>query len=268
MTQRFRFLSGCLRCFESGDSLELLNLANDFSMDTWDNKVAQLTEEDNQVWNDMVAELRDARGQELHDQRVSLGQRPSPDRVEIILKHRSRLSSEGRKVMDDALREVAASRESAPPPADDELAALDARYARELVNLIPEVVLKASTLQDLEIQRVPRPTVLRYFDEAHKCYFFGLNRACVTLCRAMLEAALKELLGSNNLPNELLDLARERAILDGERVNAAQRVFSAGNSAVHREDFFNQRYSDSDVEDILLHTRKILEDLYSPDQGT
>jgi len=81
-----------------------------------------------------------------------------------------------------------------------------------------------------DIQRIPKPSVQRYFDEAHRCYFFGLNRACITLCRAILEAALKELLGPNHRPHELLDLAGEpylngEPLLDEERHQAARRIF-------------------------------------------
>jgi len=170
--------------------------------------------------------------------------------------------------MVEAFRKVQSSPTESRPSDNEELDALDARYAQELVDLISRVVAKASSLQELQIGRIPKPSVQRYFDEAHRAYFFGLNKACVTLCRAILEAALKEVLGANNRPYELLNLAEERGTLDDERLNAAQRVFSAGNSAVHHEHIFDRSYSDADVEAMLLDTRKILEDLYSREPST
>ena len=88
------------------------------------------------------------------------------------------------------------------------------------------------------------------------------------LCRAILEAALKEKLGTNNLWQELIDKAGQprddgTPLLDGERIEAAKKVYRAGNLAVHDEARFEIRYQDAAVEALLLDMRKILEDLYS-----
>jgi hypothetical protein len=94
--------------------------------------------------------------------------------AKIMVEHLERLSPEGREIMLKALREALLhSKEHDRTVSENaELEALEARYARELVELIPRVVAKASSLQGLEIQRIPKPSVQRYFDEA-RCYFFG-----------------------------------------------------------------------------------------------
>jgi len=106
------------------------------------------------------------------------------------------------------------------------------------------------------------------FEKAHSCYFYGLNRAVAVLCRAILETALKEKLGADNLWNELIEIAGQAAeggtpLLDHERIEAAKKVYRAGNLAVHDEEQFDVRYRDVAVEALLLDMRKILEDLYS-----
>lgn len=260
-TSRSIFLREALRCYEEADSGALMGLCSDVQGDF----VEELSASDNDCLNEMAARIRKAHGEKLQNQRLSLSKSPLPDISQIVADYLQRLSAQGQRVMVDAVHKVLAQPLPNGPAAreDGELEALDAQYAQELVDLLPGVVAKAASLQELEIDRVPKPSVRRYFHEAHRCYFFGLNRACATLCRAILECAFKEVLGSNNRPTELLDLARERSFLDQERLDAADRIFNAGDSAVHHEHIFERNYSDADVEMILLNTRKILEDLYS-----
>ena len=190
--------------------------------------------------------------------------------VRILDEQLDKLSQEGLKVTLKAFSAVLSHRRerTAADVDNAEFEALDATYAQMLLDLLPGIVNKAPSLQELAISRIPNPTVRRYFDEAHRCYLFRLNRACVALCRAILEAALKEIFGPNHRTNELLDLAGEprqdgRPLLDAERLIAMEAIFSAGDSAVHHEHIFDKRYSDSHIEQFLLDMRKILEDLYS-----
>jgi hypothetical protein len=81
------------------------------------------------------------------------------------------------------------------------------RYSQELIELLPNIVAKASALQELALGEIPNKSVQRYYREAHSCYFYGLNRACAVLCRAILEAALKEILGPSHRTHELIELA-------------------------------------------------------------
>jgi Domain of unknown function (DUF4145) len=264
VSDRAKFLQDALRCYENGDGIGLLDLANDFWIDVTADEVQGLSKEDNLILNEMSGKLRDAHGQRLHSKRLTLSGEKSPDNAEtVLLGHINKLSPHGREIMMRAFADVAGHMPSPGTPAREkaEVDALDARYAKEVVDLLPRVIAKASTLQDLDVKRVPLSGVQRYFDEAHQCYFFGLNTACAVLCRAIIEAALKDVVGANNTFHELLELARSK--LDPERINAAHTVHSAGNLAVHAQERFNKKYSDAAVERLITDTRKVLEDLYA-----
>jgi hypothetical protein len=149
---------------------------------------------------------------------------------------------------------------------------LDMRYSQELIELLPNIVAKASALQELALGEIPNKSVQRYYREAHSCYFYGLNRACAVLCRAILEAALKEILGPSHRTHELIELAgmprpNGKPLLDEERLEATERICNAGDSAVHHEHIFDKNYPDSAVEQLLLDMRKILEDVYAGSDG-
>jgi hypothetical protein len=262
-TSRSSFLSQALRCYETRDWLSLSNLANDTEIEMWSEEDESLSREDNQILNEMAARLREAHGKLLNNQRLSLSPQPATDLVRIVRDHFGRLSPRGQNAMRQRHRETRTSPRTTDQAASehDELEALDARYARELVHMIPRAVAKASLLQRLEIEQIPYAAVQRYFTEAHRCYLLGLNTACVAVCRAILEAALKDKLGPQNSFDDLLD--ESEGILDAERLLWANRVRSAGNLALHNQDKFQGKYSDTGVEEILLNTRKIIEDLYS-----
>lgn len=269
-TPRTRFLSQALDYFETGDAQSLFDLANDFWMETSATEIEGISEQDNAIFNKMLAELRESQADVLVTNRMTLGERAEGDPEGIIMRHLGQLSAEGRpvaqKILFGALQRLRDSGTSSGN--DNGLNLLDMRYSRELVQMLPNVVTKASSLQDLELSSIPNRSVQRYFQEAHYCYLFGLNRACAVMCRAILESSLKEVLGAQNNWHELIDLAEQprhdgRPLLDGERIEAAKKVYRAGNLAVHDEEQFDVRYPDIAVENLLLAMRKILEDVYS-----
>lgn len=143
---------------------------------------------------------------------------------------------------------------------EPEINALDKLFASEVVGKLPEIVQRASTLQRLEVGICPGNAVLAYFAEAHRCYLYGFPVACVVLCRAILESALKERFGTNNSTNELVDCASDA--LDDERIRSLRAVLRAGNFSIHNHEEFSTRYPNERVSELLLDTRKILEDLY------
>jgi hypothetical protein len=269
-TSRSRFLSRALEYFETGDALALFDLANDFWIETSMADIEELSDEDNAVLNRMLAELRESQAQVLVTSRITLDKRVQADPKGIVLRYLDQMSVPGRQVVQGVLLSALQrlQNDGTSSTSDNGFDVLDMRYSQELVRMLPNVVAKAAALQDIEVGSIPHQSVKRYFREAHSCYFFGLNRACAVMCRAILESSLKGVLGAQNSWHDLIELTERprqngRPLLDAERIEAAEKVYRAGNLAVHDEERFEARYPDVAVEALLIDMRKILEDIYS-----
>jgi hypothetical protein len=105
--------------------------------------------------------------------------------------------------------------------------------------------------------------------EATRAYLFGLNRSCVSLCRALLEAALHERVDMTQLlQDRLQDRSRPKKgeleslinlgvrTLGADALEKAHLIRKAGNDAMH-----GKEPSDDDAWAVLLDTREILERL-------
>jgi hypothetical protein len=106
------------------------------------------------------------------------------------------------------------------------------------------------------------------FSEAHFNYVLGNRTAVTIMCRALLEAALKDKApgnitvdGERKTLDDRLEEAKENGWLDPERTACAREVVKVGNLAAHDSSKF-AKYSDAKIEEILINTRKILTDLY------
>jgi hypothetical protein len=172
----------------------------------------------------------------------------------------------------------AAERDANVAPLDK----LDRYFAAEVISKLERVVRLASALDAVEAGRPPAPAVREYFKEVHNCLLYDFPIACAVLCRALLEAALKERLEpekkrrprkpSNQLDAwsraksdtlRRLDQAEAKGVLDGSRVEAGEKVKDAGDAAVHRpEDFRKQWNRDDEMWLLVDDTRKVLEDLH------
>ncbi len=138
------------------------------------------------------------------------------------------------------------------------------------------MVSSASRLQKLELQRIPKPNVQRYFEEAHRCYLYGFKVACAVLCRAILESALKETVDPNGElgPTErgeshILKMIRKASFyerLPDPLPEWAEVVKKAGDRAVHDVEAFKREYPATTLEDILFKARKVVESLYGSDE--
>ena len=60
----------------------------------------------------------------------------------------------------------------------------------------------------------------------------------------------------------LPSVAVERGILTDDRPRCVREVAKAGNRAIHDPEMFDRDYSADKVEEILINTRKVLEELY------
>lgn len=165
---------------------------------------------------------------------------------------------------------------------------IEARYAREVVGKLRKIVRRASRLDKISPPRQPSGPLERYFQEAHDCYLYGFHVACVVLCRALLERALKESVDPNGALEKrteqgyrktgqraayidaLTAEAERRKILTDDRPELAIRVRKAGNEAIHNFEKFereNREGVSKKAEEVLLDTRKILEDLFEGERN-
>lgn len=69
---------------------------------------------------------------------------------------------------------------------------LDDALSRHLVKEIPKMVARSVRFDVITVRRTVPELVAGYLREAAQAYIFGLNSASVALCRAALEAGLKD----------------------------------------------------------------------------
>jgi len=149
---------------------------------------------------------------------------------------------------------------------------LGAAIVMEFLGRVSKAVNRTISLDQLRLNKVPDQDVKRYFGEAHLCYLCGFNVACVVLCRAILACAL----GRRYPPKHVPDTGKpqrspglksliEKASKDGLFKNVPRQwvddVKDAGDNAIHDLPTFELRW-DGRLDEVLLYTRKVLEDLY------
>jgi Domain of unknown function (DUF4145) len=129
---------------------------------------------------------------------------------------------------------------------------------------LPELLRRASHLLPLQINadNALPSDVERYFSEAHQCYLYGFPVACAALCRAILEASLRmKLRGKFPDLADRIEEARAQGMLSQERRVWAYEVKDAGNNAIHQYERFAKGDLSNKVEECLLKTRAIVEEL-------
>jgi hypothetical protein len=204
-------------------------------------------------------------------QRTSLSSPPTVDSLaDEFKKLMEELTPETRVALGQALGPIAAG-QAAPglgpaPAASAQMDALDRYYAEEVLEKLDGIVARASALDRMGLEVVPNRRVQFLFEEAHRCYLYGFYLACTVFCRAILEGALKEIVDphteTNQSIHDMVALAVEKGLLTDVRPRCAREVAKAGNRAVHDPEMFNRDYSPEKVGEILIHTRKVLEELY------
>lgn len=172
--------------------------------------------------------------------------------------------------------------ETAPQALDREHDEYDAYFAKEVLSKLPRIVNRVSALPDLDIQGIPNERVRKYFEEAHRCYLYGFPFACVVLCRAIIESAIKEVLNLYTAQEknpisvegksvrdpelkELIPLAHQRGVLSENGTVCADDVRKSGNAATHPDSYpqrFKQLFKRERVDEVLANTRKVLSELY------
>lgn len=143
----------------------------------------------------------------------------------------------------------------------------DFYYAFELTNILDRIRDRTFLLGNVPLRgRLPE-AVSKLMGEATRAYLFRLNRSCVSLCRALLEAALGEIVDQSALLNErwqtkkgdlecLVNLGV--ASFGARAVDTAHQIRKAGNDALH-----GPEPTDEAAWGVLLDTREMLGKLLS-----
>jgi hypothetical protein len=180
------------------------------------------------------------------------------------------LTPQTRDALGQAISPIADGQNSSSPEklsaANDQLDALDRYYAEEILEKLNGIVSRASALDRMGLGMVPNRRVQFLFEEAHRCYLYGFHLACAVFCRAILEGALKEVADPHSETNqsihEMIAMAVEKGVLTDDRPRCAREVAKAGNRAIHDPEMFDRDYSAEKVQEVLINTRKVLEELY------
>ena len=171
-------------------------------------------------------------------------------------------NSEKRGFLSEAGKAELRPAESLEEDSDED--SLDRYYSSEVVDKLPEILIRASHLSPLQIntKNALPSDVERYFCEAHQCYLYGFPVACAALCRAILEASLRmKLRGKFSDLADRIEEAHALGILSQERRVWAYEVKDAGNNAIHQYDRFARGDLSNKVEECLIKTRAIVEEL-------
>jgi hypothetical protein len=204
-------------------------------------------------------------------QRTSLSSPPTVDSLaDEFKKLMEELTPETREALGQAFAPIAAGRDvaasKAAPEATGQLEALDRYYSNEILEKLKDIVTRAAALDRLGLEIVPNRRVQFLFEEAHRCYLYGFHLAGAVFCRAILAGALKEVADPQNETNQsihdMVALAVEKRLLVDDGPRCAREVAKAGNRAIHDPEMFERNYSSENVEEILINTRKVLEELY------
>jgi hypothetical protein len=146
----------------------------------------------------------------------------------------------------------------------------DLHYALELVKALERISAVTFVFTSPPIRTRAGAGVVALLQEATRAYLFGLVRACVAVCRALLEEALGELLTASEREQArglagkgeleaMIDVAREKGYLSETDSRKAHTVRKAGNRALHRAAAPN----DTAAWRVLEDTRAVLGVIYS-----
>ena len=143
-------------------------------------------------------------------------------------------------------------------------------YAFELVDILERISGKTFVFNAPPIMGRAASQTLDLLQEATRCYLFGLHRACVAVCRTVLEDSLKQRVPQSSLMEEamqggeagdlrrLINAAVRARVLPKDLSAKAHNIRKQANDVLHQ--------TDRDVSDswnLLLDTRTIVEEVHT-----
>lgn len=264
-SRRAVFLKSMLDAFESGDSARMMDLANEWQVQSWTVQWVvdgneELSESDLKALSEMGKELKRLIGQSISRHKTSVSPTSRHEEMTLLWENCLRnLSKRALQRLGSVLELIDLS----------ELESLDAQYAHEVLQILQQIVGRIGPLDKLSPLSVPNRAVQLAFEEAHRCFLFGFSRACVVLCRSTVEAALREALaafGETRVTEDtklsaMLRFTGAQTVLQ-ELHGSANEVRLAGNAAVHANEAFEREYSAEKIQQVVANTRKIVERIY------
>jgi hypothetical protein len=116
---------------------------------------------------------------------------------------------------------------------------LDDFYCHELLERVPKMVRRTLELSSLAIPAaaLPKSSVNVFYEQAVRCYVFGLWQAASVLARGTVETALREKVKGQPRQKlaHLIEIAVRQRALFGPGIEAANIVKVLGDQAVHGE---------------------------------
>lgn len=216
----------------------------------------------------LKSHLRVQSGREEAADRVSLHGKPKVEPFEDL----DKLSPDAIYLLWQRSKQPSAHSSAAQLLPSDVADRLDAKYANELIEKLEKIVERVTLLNPHEVDasRIRNTRLKVCFEEAHRCYLYGFNRACAVMCRALLESALKDKYDpdhkiENNLTKgqSLFKELLKRAALVDPLPKRAEGVKICGDWAAHNDPRFEgECESQGAIRDNLIWTRAILAALY------
>jgi hypothetical protein len=112
---------------------------------------------------------------------------------------------------------------------------LDDFYCHELLERVPKMVRRTLELSSLTIpaDMLPKGTVHIFYEQAVRCYVFGLWQAASVLARGTVETAFREKVKGQPRDKmaQLVEIAVRRRVLTGPAIEAANVVKLLGDRA-------------------------------------
>jgi hypothetical protein len=148
-------------------------------------------------------------------------------------------------------------------------------YAFELLEILAGIRRNTFVFTTLPITGVAPPAVVATLRGATRAYLFNQPRSCISLCRALVEAALGSRIGRKEIADErrrtrrpdkgtlecLIDIAAagSRPLLSAESASRAHDIRKLGNDVLHKR----ATPAAERVWGALLDTRAIVEAVYT-----
>ena len=140
-------------------------------------------------------------------------------------------------------------------------------YAFELLDTLAHIRARTFVFDSPPIHGKVAPNVVELLREATRSYLFGLGRSCVSLCRALLEEALRGRVKKVDLLREvwktkrgelecLIDICERNGVLSSKLAKEAHAIRKAGNEVLHPKQ--PSGHAREDPWSILLDTRAIV----------
>lgn len=152
---------------------------------------------------------------------------------------------------------------------------LEDYYAYQMVDMLPQIVERAQALAVTVVNSKPRKEIVVILREAFKSYIYGLNVACICICRCILEQLLEDslkdkrnklvTLGFYRHPDGrdkgkfeiLIERALHEKVLDFPGSVIAKRIVKRGNEAAH-----DGKASERDTTKVLSDIQVLLKDYF------